>query len=444
MKRLWLAVALASCLPAAGALGGNPTLVPGYAQRSISSSRQFIIYCPDVRVRLAVTGFVETAKSAVLETLGLADSWKLPIVVNLQPAATADPHRPASQFYFITTDDGTKIEVEVALREGDLKAARFPQQIIRAVLTEIAYRTRIPEGGARYEPPPAWLVEAIAERLHARVSGQAPHAALFRQLIETGKLPKVSDFLESNTEVMDNTSRTLYAACSWSLVEMLTELPGGRASLARLVRGLPDAGASSVGRLLAAYPSLGGNEAALEKWWTLGLARFSAADRFLALSVEETNNRLAPLLTFEVVTNPKKGTKTRFGFAEYREFVKLKSARPVLLSRAVDFAMLLPSAHPLMRPVVVEYQRLANELALGNAKGSAQSLEEVEHYRGLIVERMGRITDYLNWFEATQMPGLSGAFDDYLKAARAAESAAPMRRNDPLTRYIDQVEREFQ
>src|SRR5690606_15408737 len=106
--------------------------------------------------------------------------------------------------------------------------------------------------------------------------------------------------------------------------------------------------------------------------------------------VEETNDQLAPLLTFEIVTDRKTGAKTRFGFAEFPKFVKLKSARPVLVGRQAAFAALQATAHPLMRPILIEYQRIAHQLAEGKTRGIASSLEEVEHYRGLIVERMGK------------------------------------------------------
>jgi hypothetical protein len=49
----------------------------------------------------------------------------------------------------------------------------------------------------------------------------------------------------------------------------------------------------------------------------------------------------------------------------------------------------------------------------------------------------------MNWFEATQSRGSSGAFTDYLKAAALA-SEPEQRRRDPISVYLDVLETQFQ
>ncbi len=440
---LWagLTLSLFAGLPSAPALDAVSSK---FARRSVSSSRQFIIYCPDARLRLAVTGYVETAKAAVLGTLGMGDHWKIPIVINMERPSTTRPGQPLSEIRLVDTEEGPKVEIDVSLREEQVKEVHFPQQIVRAVLLEVAYRDRPPAGGENYVLPPAWLVEGIAEQLQARSGGVEPNAALFKTLIDTGRIPKIRDFMESSAESMDPTSRTVFGACSSSLIEMLVALPEGRISLTRAVRNLRDSGGDSVNLLLKNFPSLGKSEASLEKWWTLGLARFSASDRYLSLTVAETNARLEPLLELEIITDEKKGTKTSFALDDYKKFIKIPTAKPALLIRAGALAALNPKAHPLLRPVVVEYQRIATSLAQGKTRKIEESLRSIANYRVMIVERTDKITDYMNWFEATQMSERSGAFDSYLRTAKAIESAPLPKRDDPLSRYVDQVEREFQ
>jgi hypothetical protein len=41
----------------------------------------------------------------------------------------------------------------------------------------------------------------------------------------------------------------------------------------------------------------------------------------------------------------------------------------------------------------------------------------LEVTRRELAARMGEIDDYMNWYEATQMEGQSGVFNDYLKVA---------------------------
>src|SRR5690606_606118 len=135
--------------------------------------------------------------------------WKLPIVITMTRPRTTDPDHPLSRVQLVHTDGGSKIESGLTIREEQFRVARFPQQVIRALLVEMAYRNHPPQGGELYHEPPGWLVEGMTERLYSRASTATvePNAALFRQLIETGKLPPITDFLASNLEVMDSTSR---------------------------------------------------------------------------------------------------------------------------------------------------------------------------------------------------------------------------------------------
>ena len=51
--------------------------------------------------------------------------------------------------------------------------------------------------------------------------------------------------------------------------------------------------------------------------------------------------------------------------------------------------------------------------------------------------------DYLDWSEATQGDGLTGAFEGYLRTAEELSRPAPPRR-DPLSRYMNLMESEYQ
>lgn len=435
---LLLAVALGFVL----APGSGRAFEP--VQRSISSSQQFIVYCSDARLRLAVTGYVETAKRDVLEALGVGDHWKFPIVIELRRPVSTDVGQPLRQVGLIETEGGWKVQIDVVLREDEFKQVRFPQLIIRGILLELAYRKHPPTVGLSYHQPPSWLVEGLARNMQVKATAMEPNGAVFRQLIETGHLPSIQDFLKSNVETMDPTSLTVHGSCAASLLDMLAGLPGGQAALVRMLEGLGESDGDPVALLLKHFPTLGGNEVALEKWWTLGLARYSTLDRHLALNVTETDARLTPLLNLTVVTDVKKGTKQEFTLANYKEFIKYPGAKAALFAQSNTLAGLIPQAHPLLRPVVAEYQRIATELANGKKRRMDEALSEAANFRVMIVQRMDKVADYLNWYEATQMSERSGAFDDYLKGAKAIEKMAPPKRNDSISKYIDMVQREFE
>ena len=415
-----------------------------FTQRSISKSAQFIIYSSDVRLRVAVTDYVETAKQEVLEALGTGDHWKFPIVIELRRPASTDTDNLPSQVRLIQTDGGWKTQIDVVLRDGAFKQVRFPQLVVRALLLELAYREHPPEIGVRYTEPPAWLVEGLAQHIQARASDTPPNAALFRQLIENGQLPQIRDFLKENVEVMDPTSLSVYGSCANSLVDLLAGTPGGQAGLVRMLKKLGESNGDPVAMLLQHFPVLGGSETELEKWWTLGLARYSALDRHAALNLSETDARLAPLLRISMLTDEKNKTSTEFEIADYKAFLKYPGAKAALWAKMGELSNLLQQAHPLLRPVVLEYQRIFTELAAGKTRHINEALHDVASYRGLIVDRMDKIEDYLNWYEATQTPEQSGAFDDFLQGAKAMEKWTPPKRNDAISTYIDQLQREFE
>jgi hypothetical protein len=61
-------------------------------ERSVSPSRQFIVYGADAKLRGAVSDLAEATKANILALLQKPDGWKTPIVVNLQPCQKC--HRP--------------------------------------------------------------------------------------------------------------------------------------------------------------------------------------------------------------------------------------------------------------------------------------------------------------------------------------------------------------
>jgi len=204
-----------------------------------------------------------------------------------------------------------------------------------------------------------------------------------------------------------------------------------------LIRNIPDANGDDVTLLLQHFPVLGGDETALEKWWTLGLAHASVRDGHLPLSLSETDRLLTPLLRLTVGT-------TQYALADYKTYLKNDGASIALAGMVQKIAALSPQAHPILQPVLLEYQRIAVELARNKTSGIDKALENIAAYRELIIERMDKIEDYLNWYEATQMPEQSGAFTDFMQEAKDQGKWKPPQRHDVISKYIDQLEREFE
>ncbi len=315
------------------------------------------------------------------------------------------------------------------------------RQIVRAVLLEFTYRgQQLIRAGESYAEPPAWLIAGAGGQLEIKRRGINPD--IFKSLIGASRLPSISQVLYASPAGYDTASRALYEAYCLSLLQLLADQPQGRASLAKYVREMPRSTGDPVADLMACFPQLGGSVETLEKWWTLSMARLSAAGRYEGLPIEESEAQLEALLAFDVPSGKKGETKT-LALGDYRELSKSPVGRSAVSAAHDAVVGLAAVANPLYRPVLSEYERLLAQIARGKTRGIAERIESAKRYRELVSQRMGDIIDYLNWFEATQMFTRSHAFDAYLRATRNADTAGPAGEKDPLRGYLDGVEKQF-
>src|SRR4051794_37630396 len=88
---------------------GNGHLLSAPPDRSISASRQFIIYGTTRPLRGAIAEVAERTKANVLNVLQQRDEWKMPIILNLQFPQANLPELPAAVLRFSQTGAGLKI-----------------------------------------------------------------------------------------------------------------------------------------------------------------------------------------------------------------------------------------------------------------------------------------------------------------------------------------------
>lgn len=425
----WFFVLLASLAPASAI---------DLRQRSESSSKQFVVFSDDVRLRQRVAGFVEEVKSDVLRLLGEGDRWKAPIVITLERASTLQPGQPPVVLRLIETQPGFKVEIDVKVGD-DPTVVNLQKHIIRAVLLEYAYRHTGVVGGTSFVESPWWIVEGLTEMARRRDSGV--DTDLFRRLVETNRLPPIESFLGEKPDELGPTALAIDRALAMCLLQLLVEQPGGRESLARLVREKPKSDGDPLALLAKEYPIFGRGKQTLQKWWTINLARFAEVDRYQGLTTEETEKALASLLRLEVAIN-KAGDKRTFGVAEFAEYLKVPASRAALTSRHNEIIALSLRADALYRPVLADYEQIFSLLARGKSRGMRDRLAQVEQYRSFVLRRSSEIADYLNWFEATQMGSRSNMFDNYLKTANEI-SEQDRKQKNPIGRYLDEFEQEF-
>jgi hypothetical protein len=404
---------------------------------STSTSKQFIVYCDDAIVRGRVVSFVEEVKQQVYELLDCRDRGKrIPIVVMLR-----EGEAPVSVRLF-NTPDGPTIHVDVHIGQNPADV-HLQKHIIRAVMLDFMYRDRKPiEAGETYVEAPWWFICGVIE--HQRRKDIGVDAGFFRNLLKNNGLPPIEQFLQGHGMELGTTAAAFDSACAFAFVEMLLDQPEGKARLANLLRTWPDVSNDQLGALGRAFPGLGDGAVAMQKWWTLNFARFSASDRYLGLSGEDTDRELEKLLEFPVVVDKKTGKAERFRLGRFEEFLKLPGAKAALTSQRGAVVALSTHANATFRPVLVAYDEIFALLARGRTRGIAQKLHAVEVYRTTVLHRMSDIADYLNWYEATQLPGSTKAFEPYLRTAKEMESKPQQTSNaKAISGYLDLLEEQL-
>ncbi|MEP6809050.1 MAG: hypothetical protein ABI992_02310 [Chthoniobacterales bacterium] len=414
------------------------TLQPARAsapERSVSSSRQFVVYGDDIRLRGAICDLAERTKNDTLQLLGARDDWKTPIVVDARAAVAGRSGAPVAELRVNQTGAGLKFQLELRLR-AEPEAPEIEREVERAVLLEMMYRSRpdLPAGSS-YVDPPDWLIEGL---LALSPSKDATPLAQSLKTALAGRLITFEEFLRQKRALLDSPSQVLYRAYSAALVARLTQDSPTRVRLKQFVLDLNQASNNPMADLATRFPELGTDRTQMEERWRSAVTTLAKSERFRLLTCSETERRLAEMLRINVVVANESHV---FSLEEASRFVRNPAAQPELQRMTMELLLLSSRAHPLYQPIVAQYQRIAARL-LRRKIPKARELAELQATREDLNRRMESIADYMNWFEATQARATSGAFRNYLRAADEALTPVP-RRRDPISVYLDALETQF-
>jgi hypothetical protein len=413
-------------------------IVPAPAERSVSTSRQFLVYGADVRLRGAICDLAEGTKREVLQLIDRRDEWATPIVVNAQYPRANLPETPPAALSFAQTGFGLKLQLDLTI-PSNVSQPDVRRELLRAIVLEMMYR-REPNlpAGAIYVPPPDWLLDGIPPSQSAFDRGS--WVGVLRAPVTARRISSLEEFLRPRKlSGLDGPSRSLYRAYSLALVELLTKTPDGRARLAHFIADLPSASNDPMADLAAHFPKLS-NASSAEKAWRLCIEQLATSQPFQLLSAEETEQKLDKLLAVKVFSA---GRERNYRLEEFPQFVRDASSRLTLAGFSRDLSVLAARANPMYRPVIYQYEKITTLLARGKTSGIAEQLARLRALRKAVAARVRKIDDYMNWFEATKSQEPSGAFTDYLKAAEQASRPEP-RRRDPISVYLDVLETQFQ
>ena len=428
MKTIWRAIFILLSI-----VISSQSLRAATLARSMSPSRQFIIYGANTTLRGAVSELAEQTKANLLALLRQPDGWKTPIVVNLQSAQANLPEIPPAALRFSQTGFGLKLQFDLTIAEK-IDATLVERELLRAILLEMIYRSEPDVApGTAFVEPPDWLLEGVLALTPGRDRGP-----LVEALLVSVKRMSLEKFLQQRPALVDSPGRLLYRAYSLSLVQLLVGGIDGHSRLARYIHNLSRASNDPLADLKAQFPLLGND---VEKTWQSAVARLGDAQSYQLLTFAESEQRLNELLrvkTPDAGKSPKQAQLSEL--AQRKPSVAEKMALNELSQNLVLFTI---RANPVMRPIVREYQQIAELLARGKRKRIIQRLARLQITHTQLVARMNDVDDYMNWFEATQSNSRSGVFADYLKAAADSQIPAP-RRRDALSVYLDSLAEQFE
>jgi hypothetical protein len=412
--------------------GGLAALAAEPLPRTLSTSRQFIVFGGDARLRGSVAQAAEKGKSELLALLQIPDHWSVPILLNLAAPQTNVPEIPAVALNFSQTGAGLKIQIDLLIDRG-WDPATLRREVLRALLLEMSYRAlpSLPAGEV-YNPPPDWLVDGILT-----FNSQSPDAFGAIESAAT-EPPWLTNFLTLHPAFLDSQSRALYRACAGAFLRTLLAPADGRAWLAQYIADLPRATPDMMADLRAHFPSLGKDEETMEKNWETSLAQIASEQRFALFTFADTSQQLDEFLHQNIGSEKDKLLVLEQAVAGSSAKIDRLAAREL----GQRLMLLSAHAHPLLRSIVTDYQRAAESLARGRPRRLAKRLTATAALRKRVAERMREVDDYMNWFEATQSQRPSGTFRDYIRAAETKEETA--RRRDPLSVYLDAMETEVE
>ncbi|MDF1739390.1 MAG: hypothetical protein P1U86_09540 [Verrucomicrobiales bacterium] len=402
--------------------------------------------------------------------------WKIPIRIDLWGQSNEVYKGPDLKTSVeIGPDDRFLIRVSVKVHDRFREEA-FRLELVKALLIEqmVAPFAERPSAFRKNSVvAPGWLAHGFDELLQHRKDGQP--SAFYRGILESGQMLAPEKLIEiGDFESMEPVTRAGFRASSAAFVEALLNQPGGEAGVRAFLADLgADSGDSALPLLRQHFPAFREMDRGIEKWWALEIATMGIQQGFEYLTPEETEKWLTEALTVdikpavdnqkggEVSSNPVLGIFQRLkkgkpetpsapsegrsftgGIEQYNEFLKLPGAEVELEKAFRRLQRVKLTGFPLYRPVFVRYETVLQRLIAGKLKGIDDEIEVAANMRQKIRETLAKTRDHLNYFEATQAPQRSGAFDDYLKMRRILEEEAMPQREDRITQFMDRAEKE--
>lgn len=367
--------------------------------RTVSSSRQFIIYSEDSSNRLKLSALADGSATLWRDWLGLKKEWKYPIILNF-PSNPKNRSREPIRTTLSEADGGEqKVQIEI-LDPSLMFSSELRTEIFRALALEYSYRDTPLKAGKSYRFAPDWLTQGLAEEMRSKQDGLPSRA--IEGLLNAPKKPSVMDLLRAKPPTIP-LERDLYRILSLAFIRTLVQLPEGKEGVRELIAKLPQTEITPE-QILKTFPSLQFDLSVLDKEWTLTLAKIASGTRIEPLGFEATGDAISRVFTIKAPADAKDPNAVRAqGTQALSEIARSPTGTRMLQDVATNLLQLDTRAHPIYRPVIAEYRTIIYQLLQKPKANIKKRLDKNDELFLLLSSRSKDITDHLNWFEVNKL-----------------------------------------
>jgi hypothetical protein len=409
---------------------------PAPVGRTVSESRQFLVFSKESAPRMQVSRDLEDIKRSVMQSLKTRDGWKMPILVNLEADRPARQRRPEPTSIEFLENEGGSLRIQINVFDPTfIQTPEFQVEVVRAILLEIAYRGTPIKAGRAFQYPPDWIVEALHERLRVQKSGSKP--AAYSSLLTAESPPELRDFLRLRPGSLDSTSRTLYRAQSAALLDALMELPEGPNGV-QIYIGAPRRNPATVEEITPLFASLADDKSALGRRWLLAVAKGSATNRSDLLGSRETGKDLDRILEIKALPDPKNPEVAAMsGPYALESIARSQNGRFILNQLNEDLLRLSLQAHPMFQALIRDYLQIIRDLIAKPRRRVDKRVAAAEEIRAGLRRQNSEVEAFIDWVETTKIQAQDETLTTAIDEAESIEDAPP--RPDAISRHLDAV-----
>jgi hypothetical protein len=421
-----------------------PALLRGQLNETSSVGGRLTIYDGDSELRVAMIQDAEILIKDLDELVGALEGKPFPIVVQLYSPVAGKPSQVAREF--LKSEEAERryrLQIDLRLGEGNsFDKPRLDRVLLEMLLIERTLRNLPPETIAERVEIRPWLLDGISEALlWSRNRGDR---RMYSSLVESGGWVEVEKLADRTTVGdLDVLSRELFKASSGALVMALLAQPQGKESMKTFLGKVATYEGEPLNLLRTHFPQVNLGAKGLERWWMLQVAAMSEQKLTEAMTVKETEERLAEIL--ELHLTDQKGRTYQVDVAAWQavaamatEEERIEAVRP-----ASDLlAHLSFRCFPTYRPVIGGYLQLLSEIAKGTAEDPNTVLKNLQTFRTAEGDRFDQLEDLLDWYHLSSVKRESGEFEDFLRLKNTLREGDQVG-SDPLHKYLDEVQKLF-